>query len=200
MSAFTNGPEGAARARIGPNAVIQIGETLLAHGAEGLAQRIYFAAGRSEWLRRPPDSMIGEADAAAVHAGLRRLAPPCEARAYAAEAGMRTGDYILAHRIPSFARAMLGACPSRLAARLLCAAIARHAWTFAGSGQFAWTVEGAIFKLSISRNPLAVEGGCAWHEAVFAQLFRRLVHARAEVRETSCCAAGDDACRFEVHW
>ena len=185
--------------RIGPNAVIQVGETLFAHGEEGLAQRVYLAAGHLEWLRKPPTAMVDERDAAALHDALHRLAPPHEARAYSAEAGLRTGDYILEHRIPRVAAALLRVLPASLSSRLLARAIARHAWTFAGSGRFSCE-SGPALSLSIADNPLAQSGGCVWHEAVFTRLFQSLAHRGARVRETSCCASGDDACRFEVRW
>jgi hypothetical protein len=54
----------------------------------------------------------------------------------ARSAGRRTADYLLAHRIPKPVQALLKALPARLAARVLLSAIARHAWTFAGSGVF----------------------------------------------------------------
>ena len=169
----------AAPSRVGPNAVIQVGETLFAHGAEGLAQRVYLAAGHLDWLRNPPTAMVDERDAAALHDALHRLAPPREARAYSAEAGWRTGDYILEHRIPRAATALLRVLPASLSARLLGRAISRHAWTFAGSGRFACESAPAI-SLSIADNPLAQKDGCVWHEAVFTRLFQALVHkARA---------------------
>jgi divinyl protochlorophyllide a 8-vinyl-reductase len=184
-------------ARIGPNAVVQLGETLLAHDARGLAQRIYLAAGHLDWLRDLPTSMVNEADVAALHAALRRLAQPYEARDYAMEAGQRTGDYILANRIPHAAQALLRALPSKLAARLLLKAIARHAWTFAGSGRFVCE-GGSPLRFSIVDNPLALPGGCIWHEAVFTRLFQELAHPDVVVHEIACCASGDASCRFEI--
>lgn len=184
-------------ALVGPNAVIQLGETLLAHDELGLAQRVYLAAGHLDWLRHPPAGMIAEADAAALHTALRLFAPPHEARAFASEAGRRTGDYILANRIPPLAQKLLRALPARVAARLLLKAISRHAWTFAGSGRFSCET-GTPTRFSIARNPLAQPGGCVWHEAVFTRLFQELAHPRAVVREIACCADGDAACRFKV--
>lgn len=185
-------------ALIGPNAVIQLGETLLAHGEAALAARVYGAAGHPDWLRHPPSSMTPQADVVALHLALQRLAPAEKAEHYAIEAGRRTGDYLLAHRIPGFARAILRCLPKKPAARLLLKAIERHAWTFAGSGRF--VVEPATFTFRIVDNPLAREGGCVWHEAVFTQLFRRLVDRNVVVREIAYCAEGSPACLFEVVW
>jgi divinyl protochlorophyllide a 8-vinyl-reductase len=192
-------PASSTEARIGPNAVIQLGEALAAHGAGRLAREIFLAAGHPEWLDCPPDVMLPEVEVAALHAALHRLLPEDEARAYAREAGMRTGDYILAHRIPRPARLTLRLLPSGLAARLLLEAVAAHAWTFAGSGPFAFTT-GERVTISIAANPLATAPGCDWHAAVFSRLFQSLVHETATVQETACCARGDPACVFRVSW
>ncbi|MBE0454604.1 MAG: bacteriochlorophyll 4-vinyl reductase [Roseovarius sp.] len=120
-------------------------------------------------------------------------AAQAEARAVARDAGARTGDYIMRHRIPVPAQLVLRALPARLAAPLLLRAMATHAWTFAGSGE----VSIAPARLTIRANPLAVPG-CAWHCAVFEALFRRLVSARSTVREVSCCARGASACAFVI--
>lgn len=112
-------------------------------------------------------------------------------------AGRGTADYILANRIPAPAQRLIRALPRRLGAQLLAAAIARHAWTFAGSGRFS-IEEIRPLTLSIAANPLALAPGCDWHVAVFERLFAALVRPGAKVRETSCCGAGDPACRFTV--
>ncbi len=88
-------------------------------------------------LRDVPDGtcMIPETDAAHLHQLLRRTAPDLAAD-LASEAGRGTADYILAHRIPKPVRIVLKLMPAPLAARVLSQAIAKHAWTFAGSGAF----------------------------------------------------------------
>jgi len=87
-----------------------------------------------------------------------------------------------------------------LAMRALSTAIARHAWTFAGSGRFR-VLRPGVFE--IADNPI-IRGErsdvplCHWHAAVFERLFRVLVDDRLRCVETRCGAMGDDACRFEV--
>lgn len=144
--------------------------------------------------------MLPEADCAAVHQALRRLAPGAEG--LLEEAGLATGEYILAHRIPKLAQAVLRVLPEVLAARVLTKAIARHSWTFAGTGAF--RVESVRpLVVSVARNPLVAgwQGEtpqCIWHVAVFRRLYGRLVWPGAQVREVACCACGDAACRFEI--
>ena len=191
--------DGADAARIGPNAVIQLGEAFRAQGEEDLGRAVYAAARCPDWFDAPPGEMIGEDAVASLHRALYRMASPPLARALSDDAGARTGAYILANRIPAPARVLLRALPAGPAARILLSAISAHAWTFAGSGVFAHAGHRPTTVL-IAHNPLAIAPGCVWHTAVFRTLFRELVHAQASVTETECCGRGDPACRFEIDW
>lgn len=183
-------------ALIGPNAVLQLLPLLEARDP-GSAARLLRRAGLAA---PPPDSaMMPEGPAARLHRAVRRDLGPA-APWILAEAGRATADYILAHRIPRSAQLMLRSLPAALSAPLLSAAIARHAWTFAGSGSFS-TRPGPVFV--IAANPLvagetAAAPLCHWHAAVFERLFRVLVDDRLRARETGCCACADAACRFEL--
>ena len=184
--------------RIGPNAILQLVDVLERRGEFDLCRSVLAEAG----VARPPRDagMLPEADCAAVHQALRRLTPGAEA--LLAEAGLATGDYILAHRIPQVAQTVLRLLPGGLAASILTKAIARHSWTFAGTGEF--RAENARFLvLSVARNPLvagwtAATPQCVWHASVFRRLYGRLVWPGVRVAEVACCACGDPACRFEV--
>ncbi len=184
--------------RIGPNAILQLADVLERRGEGELLSAVLAEAG----VERPPRDagMLPEGDCAAVHQALRRLTPAAEA--LLDEAGRATGDYILTHRIPKLAQGVLRGLPGFLAAPVLTRAIARHSWTFAGTGAF--RVEGGRpLVLSVARNPLvagwrAEVPQCIWHVAVFRRLYGRLVWPEARVREVACCACGDAACRFEI--
>lgn len=182
---------------VGPNAVIQLAEALrAAPDAPGLAEHVFGRAGYARLLRSPPTDMIDEAIAARLFATLWREMPAASAAAIAHEAGRRTGAYVLAHRIPPLARLLLRTLPPRLAAPLLLRAIARHAWTFAGSGRCR-TASGPPCLVTIARNPLAMPGG-AWHGGVFECLFRSLVSRSASVRHAEVSGDGGPVCRFEI--
>ncbi len=134
-----------------------------------------------------------------MHQALRALEPEM-APALSWAAGVRTGQYILANRIPRIAQAILRALPARMAGPVLSQAIARNAWTFVGTGVFAVTgplqfaiVDNPIVAGEQSDTPL-----CHWHRAVFETLFQTLVDPSLECRETHCCAMGDTACRFTL--
>jgi divinyl protochlorophyllide a 8-vinyl-reductase len=212
----------AAPGLIGPNALLQLAPVLERHGGAALRDAVFHAGG--VWGPVRTDGLIPEGPVADVHQAMRRLVPGI-APDLAREAGEATADYILAHRIPGLAQAVLKTLPRVLAGRLLTRAIACNAWTFAGSGRFSvvapvaasargvshpphppWDIceqkkQVAVFE--IAGNPL-VRGEvseaplCHWHAAVFRRLYAVLVDPRIEVRETACCACGDAACRFEV--
>lgn len=183
-------------ARIGPNAILQLVAVLDREGP-GTGADFLRAAGVS---LPAADAMAPEVDCRAAHLALRRLR--ADAPALLRAAGLATGDYILAHRIPGPAQRLIRALPPALGARLLAAAIARHAWTFAGSGRFRIAARRPL-TFEISGNPLcpdhAENPACVWHAAVFERLFSRLVWPDVTVVEVACAARAGDACRFVLH-
>ena len=189
----------AAEPRVGPNAITQMIAALQDGPGPEAAERVCEAANLAAYLAHPPTTMIPQGEAIAVHrAAFAVLGSPL-AEQVAHEAGVRTGAYLLAHRIPAPARWLLRALPAGMAARVLLLAIAQHAWTFVGSGVFtsASGPRGAVIE--VERNPLATQP-CAWHCGVFEKLFTELVCARARVRESACAGAGEPSCRFEIDW
>jgi divinyl protochlorophyllide a 8-vinyl-reductase len=184
---------------IGPNAILQLLPVLEREGGAALRDRLLRAAG----LKAPPSDtgMMDERPAAAMHHALRRELPD-RAAALARQAGLATGDYILAHRIPAPAQALLRRLPVPVAAWMLTRAIAQHSWTFAGSGRFE-VLSSRPLSVRILDNPV-VRGEraeapiCHWHAAVFERLFTDLVHPGYRVRETACCATDAPACVFEL--
>ncbi len=186
--------------RIGPNAVLQLLPVLDAH--LGLPARAGLM--RRAGLDRPPSDrgLMDEVPAVLLHQALRR-SYPAHADALAREAGSRTADYIIAHRIPGVVAGVLKHLPARIASVLLARAIEKHAWTFAGSGQFSTaSTRPVTFELCdnpVVRGESASHPLCAWHAAVFERLYTVLVDARLTCRETHCCACGEMACRFVVN-
>ncbi len=169
-------PLAAPGARIGPNAILQLLPVL---------DRLQGRAARDRLLRgiALPPADAGMWPEAACRAAHLAVWQGCGDRAgtLLAAAGQGTADYILAHRIPRPAQALIRALPAALGARLLTAAIARHAWTFVGSGRFA-VLSRRPLTLQISDNPLEFPGKpCVWHAAVLARLFQALVWPKARV-------------------
>lgn len=182
---------------IGPNAVLQLVPLLDRAGGADWRAALLARAG----IEALPDGsgMIPEAPVARLHQALRTDRPDIAA-GLGWQAGLATGDYILAHRIPRGVQMLLKALPWRISARLLSQAIARNAWTFAGSGRFL-VITPLIFELRANplvRGEAADHPICDWHRGVFTRLYQSLVHPHLTCIETRCCAAGHAGCRFEM--
>ncbi len=182
---------------VGPNAAIQLGHALKDTLGDATARQVFAAAGLSAWLTQPPGEMIDEVHVARLFRSLFGHLPDHTARTIAAQAGMRTADYLLRNRIPRPAQIVLKVLPANSAASLLLRAITRNAWTFAGSGTFT-AHPGPPVVIEVADNPIAMPG-CSWHVGVFERLFRVLVSSDACVSHPKCCHDGASACRFEVH-
>jgi divinyl protochlorophyllide a 8-vinyl-reductase len=192
------------QARIGPNAVILVAAAVAEQLGAGAACEVMLAAGLGAYVRTPPRHMVDEREVIALHTVLRERLQPATMSEVARAAGSATGDYLLKHRIPRLAQGLLRALPAPLAAPLLLGAIRRHAWTFAGSGDFR-AQTGRPLVISIENCPIcrgahATRPLCGYYTATFRRLFTRLVHRHARVRETACQAAGAIDCRFEIDW
>ncbi|WP_293857939.1 bacteriochlorophyll 4-vinyl reductase [uncultured Alsobacter sp.] len=184
--------------RIGPNAVTRVAEALA--GDPDLRLAVFRRAGCLRHLAAPPTAMVDEHDVAALHEALHVLAGEERAAAISREAGRLTADYLLANRIPRAAQWILRRLPRRLALRILARAVARHAWTFAGSGVFTYAFEPDLV-LQIENSPVARlvtthAPACTYYAAVFEGLFAGAIGMAARVTETHCEACGHGSCRF----
>ena len=186
------------RARIGPNAILQHLPVLDDAIGERLRSALLHRAGVAE---PPADAgMLPEDEVARLHHAVRLFLPD-RAPDIQRAAGLATGDYILAHRIPRLAKWLIRVLPAPLGARLLALAITKHAWTFAGSGAFRVLGYGPL-RVEIRDNPLAQQAAeapiCHWHAAVFERLFDALVWPDVHVVEEHCTAMGAPACIFRI--
>ena len=185
-------------AKVGPNAVTQLIAAFEAAGEQGMMRRTFAEAGLWRLLEHPPTEMVPEYEPAFLHRAMLSVCPAELSRRIAIDAGRRTADYVMANRIPGFAKALLRALPAPFAAPILAKAIARHAWTFCGSGEVEVAKAGPR-KLTITiRNNALATPGCPWHTAVFERMFKRLAGPRATVVHEGCEGCGGEACRFAI--
>jgi divinyl protochlorophyllide a 8-vinyl-reductase len=83
-------------------------------------------------------------------------------------------------------------------------AIARHAWTFAGSGLFSFRL-GETLELRLAGGPVASlitadAPVCHYYAATFAGVFAAILGDKVKVTETACTASGAEACVFILRW
>jgi divinyl protochlorophyllide a 8-vinyl-reductase len=189
---------------IGPNAVTRMAEALAAMGGEALCRDIFVSAGLAAHLATPPTRMIPETDVAALHRAAIEALGEERAAGLSREAGRLTGNYLLAHRIPQMAQRVLKRLPRALASRILVTAIARHAWTFAGGGEFTYRFSPRL-TLTLKGSPickgLRTEApACSYFAGTFERVFGEVLGPSLRVTETECEATGAAACVFEVSW
>lgn len=179
--------------RIGPNAIIRALEALRAAHGEAVTREVLRVAGLLAYADAAPAAMVDEAEVVRLHAGLAAVLGGDGQAVIAAESGRLTGRYLLAHRIPALARAILRALPAGLALPLLRRAIARHAWTFAGSGRFDWPPGGGPIRLvggPFVLHPEATTLLAPFYAATFETLLRALVDRRLSVAAAPDTAPG----------
>jgi divinyl protochlorophyllide a 8-vinyl-reductase len=190
--------------RIGPNAITRVAEALSTMEGKSAAQRVFGRAGLQIYLADAPTDMVDETHVIRLHRALVDDLGAARAREVGWMAGQHTADYLLAHRIPPLAQRVLRALPAPLASRLLAKAIARNAWTFAGTGTFSArhrrTTVFSIANCPICRGQKAAAPCCDFYAATFQRLYIRLVHPHARVIETECQAMGAMACSFAITW
>jgi len=189
---------------VGPNAITRMAEALTSRCGETLCGDVFATAGLSHYLASPPTRMIPEAEVAALHRAAIVSLGEERADEVSREAGRLTGEYLLAHRIPVLAQRVLKRLPPALASRILAAAIARHAWTFVGGGEFSYTFSGAL-TLRLKDSPICKdirtqEPACGYFAATFERVFGEILGPSLRVIETECEAAAAPACLFEVRW
>jgi divinyl protochlorophyllide a 8-vinyl-reductase len=190
--------------RIGPNAVTRVAEALRALEGEQAVDRVFRAANLENYLADSPAEMIDETEVTRLHRALHGALGHARARTIGWIAGQRTADYLLEKRIPLAAQLVLRAAPSRLASRMLTTAIARNAWTFAGTGKFSarpgrptlLTIKGC----PICRGQRSTTPYCDFYAGTFERLYARLVHPQTRVVEIDCEAMGQAACIFAISW
>ncbi len=190
--------------RIGPNAIIRVAETLCDVLGEEAARLIFASAHLELHLAHPPTGMVPEEDVSALQTALFNGFEETEARKIAFEAGLRTGDYLLANRIPKPAQAVLKVLPPSFASRILLGTIKKHSWTFSGSGDFS-VAKGHPVIVSIKGCPLCrgrqgVHPQCDYYAGTFQRLFEILVSRKTFVREITCETTGGPSCAFEISW
>lgn len=192
------GDKPGAYGRIGPNAITQLIAPLQQAYGSGVSEAVFARAGIARLLHEPVADMVPELAVRALFEALQaELGEQASAQLLSA-AGHGTALYVLQHRIPRAVQWSLKALPAAVAGRLLLKAIGQHAWTFAGSGEFAVSGRSPA-TIEIAHNPIATPA-CPWHQAVFLTLFATLVSPRVRVEHPECQRQGGRSCRFTVHY
>lgn len=193
------GHASATEARIGPNALIQSVNALREQYKEAHIRTILRQCGQEDLLESQPTTMVAEqAFADLVVALADQLGVP-EARQILWRAGQLTAGYLLQNRIPRPFQWLLRPLPDRPALQLLLLAVGKHAWTFAGSGQFTYVV-GKIPQLTVVTHLYPGEAVCGFYGGTFDHLIHMLIAAQAQTQVTTTCYAGQTRCVYTIRF
>ena len=195
----------ATSARIGPNAIIQVAHEVEARFGRRRAEELVFGA-TGYRLDALPTEMVSETEAQALARALVQELGVTLATNILREAGHRTGDYLLANRIPRVAQWVMRLAPRRTALKILLRAMQSNAWTFAGSGHFVVApsadsadIPDLVFEsCAMCRDMHEAQPMCDFYAGTFERLIRVLVSSYAGVFEVECMAQGHAHCRFEL--
>ncbi len=190
------------QARIGPNSIIQTVAALREQYDSAMVDAWLRQTGRADLLAAMPGHMLPESEFGAMMADLRDWLGMAAAKRVLERSGDLTAEYVATNRVPAPIRRILPLLPPGLGLRIFLPAIARHAWTFAGSGRFGYTFHPAC-QLTLAdsveaRGVHADEPVCSYYQAAFQGLLQRVVSRRIAVREVACRAAGAEQCVFAV--
>lgn len=190
--------------RIGPNAVLQVFNALEEGHGRQEATRLARHAGLAHHRAQAPVTMVDERDVVALHTTVRTTMTPHQGDQILWRAGERTADYILANRIPKLVQVLLRALPAKPASRLLLKAIAKNAWTFAGSGTFGFT-KGKPATLTLTDCPACNEvyrpgEQCLYYTATFQGLFQALAHPDAHIENDLSPTTNGRVRKFVLDW
>lgn len=185
--------------RIGPNVLIQTAHALSDRLGDDVAERLLFQS-TAHGLADLPQQMVEESKANALVRAVHDAYGLPFARSVMRESGRRTGDYLLANRIPKPAQWLLPLLPNEMALRVLLTAIGKHTWTFAGSAHVHITA-GDPAAITIQHCPLcagqqSTEPMCDFYAGTFGRLAQALLGPKGWAEEVACEARGDSACRF----
>lgn len=185
--------------RIGPNVIIQTAYALRDRLGDDVAARLLLQS-TTHGLADLPQEMVEESKANALVRAVHDAYGTAFARSLMRESGRRTGDYLLAHRIPKPAQWLLPLLPNEMALRVLLGAIGKHTWTFAGSA-YVHITPGDPAVITLQHCPLcagqrAADPICDFYAGTFARLAQALLGPKGWAEEVACEARGDSACRF----
>ena len=188
--------------RIGPNAIIQLAAVLEDRFGRATTEPILRHATGFSFETLPGDMVDERTVRAFVERVLTRFGEE-NAAPLLRDAGHRTGEYLLAHRIPRVVQWLMRVLPARIGLALLLRAMRANAWTFAGSGHFTFRQRRhdtilTFTACAMCRDLHHTRPVCDFYAGTFEQLIRRLTHPKASVHELECQAAGGTCCRFVV--
>ena len=167
--------------RIGPNSIIQTVAALETTYGKAKSENMLRKIGQGYLVGNLPKEMVEEAKFHTLVGALQKEIGETATASILKDSGERTARYLLRVRIPGIFQKIVKLLPARPAFKLLFFAISKNAWTFAGSGEFSYTMNRPpeiTVKVTFPTQP--VTGN--FYLGTFTALLQELVNPKALVK------------------
>ena len=167
--------------KIGPNSIIQTVAALEAKYGKPEAEAILKRIGQGHYIGNLPTEMIEESKFHSIVTLLQKEIGDTNTSSILQSSGERTARYLLKVRIPRIFQKFLKLLPPRLAFRLFLFAISKNAWTFAGSGEFSYTMNQPpeiTVKVTYPSHPVVGN----FYLGTFSVLLKELVNPKTKIK------------------
>ncbi|MEI7747481.1 MAG: bacteriochlorophyll 4-vinyl reductase [Chlorobiaceae bacterium] len=166
--------------KIGPNSIIQTVAALEAAYGKTKAETMLSKIGQGYLVGNLPKEMVEEAKFHTLVGALQKEIGETATSRILQESGERTARYLLKVRIPGIFQKFVKLLPPRPAFKLLLFAISKNAWTFAGSGEFAYTMKRPPeISVKVTFPTLPVVGN--FYLGTFTALLQELVNPTTKI-------------------
>ena len=166
--------------KIGPNSIIQTVAALEAAYGKTKAETMLSKIGQGYLVGNLPKEMVEEAKFHTLVGALQKEIGETATSRILQESGERTARYLLKVRIPGIFQKLVKLLPPRPAFKLLLFAISKNAWTFAGSGEFAYTMKRPPeISVKVTFPTLPVVGN--FYLGTFTALLQELVNPTTKI-------------------
>jgi divinyl protochlorophyllide a 8-vinyl-reductase len=167
--------------KIGPNSIIQTVAALEAKFGKPKTETILKNIGQGHYIGNLPTEMIEESKFHALVTGLQKEIGDTNTSSILQASGERTARYLLKVRIPGIFQKFLKLLPPRPAFKLFLFAISKNAWTFAGSGEFSYTMTRPpeiTVKVTYPTHPVVGN----FYLGTFTVLLQELVNPKTKIK------------------
>lgn len=175
-----------APSKIGPNSIIQTVAALEAAYGKSKAENLLKKIGQGYLIGNLPKEMVEEVKFHSLVIALEKEIGEAATSSILKESGERTARYLLKVRIPGIFQQVVKLLPSRLAFKLFLFAISKNAWTFAGSGEFSYTMNRPpeiTVRVTFPTNPVVGNFYLGTFTALLQELVNPTTKITADIRK-----------------
>ncbi|MBZ4219374.1 MAG: bacteriochlorophyll 4-vinyl reductase [Chlorobium sp.] len=172
--------------RIGPNSIIQTVAALESAYGKTKCEALLSKIGQGYLVGNLPKEMVEEAKFHSLVIALQKEIGETATSSILKESGERTARYLLKVRIPGIFQQLVKLLPPRLAFKLFLFAISKNAWTFAGSGEFSYTMNRPpeiTVRVTFPTNPVVGNFYLGTFTALLQELVNPATTIKADIRK-----------------